>query len=106
MPSTNSNTTETKDVEKVSTVGNTQNKETIDNDSIGQLKKELAALKTEKIKNDAQLKQVQIELKEANLKVEKAQLEYDILEKAAELLKKEKGINIESLTNKEKAIQC
>lgn len=104
MPSTNSNTIKTQEVEKVSTEDNTQNIETIDNESIVRLKKELAALKAEKIKNDAQLKQVQLELKEANLKVEKAQLEYDILEKAAVLLKKEKGINIESLTNKEKAI--
>lgn len=38
-----------------------------------------------------------------NEKLFRAQLEYDILEKAAELLKKGLGINLKSLTNREKA---
>jgi len=37
-------------------------------------------------------------------KVDQAQLEYDILEKTAELIKKDKGINVNNLKNKEKAI--
>ena len=45
-----------------------------------------------------------IDTTEANKKLEQAQLEYDILEKAAELLKKVNGININTLKNKEKAI--
>ncbi len=102
-----SNNIENKDIKQNDSIKEeSQNNEISETETIAKLKKELGALKAEKIKSNAQLKKVQLELQEANLKVEQAQLEYDILEKAAELLKKEKGINIESLTNKEKAIKC
>ena len=39
-----------------------------------------------------------------NEKLHRAQLEYDILEKAAELLKKDPGINRKALNNREKAV--
>ena len=91
--------------------------ETPDNDSlppeeeIERLKREIAELKAQKAVTDAEIKVTKAEkkkadsdLREALKRLEDAQLEYDILEKAAELLKKVDGININSLKNKEKAI--
>lgn len=47
-----------------------------------------------------------LQAKEAalNEKLHRAQLEYDILEKAAELLKKDPGINLKALNNRKKAV--
>jgi len=46
------------------------------------------------------IKQVEILQEE----IYRLQLEKDVLEKAAEIIKKDRGINLESLTNREKAI--
>lgn len=75
-----------------------------DQEEINELKKEIAKLKAEKIAAKRKTKEAEAELKLARAKLAEAQLEYDILEKAAELLKKVNGINIKTLKNKEKAI--
>jgi len=46
------------------------------------------------------IKQVEILQEE----IYRLQLEKDVLEKAVEIIKKDRGINLESLTNREKAI--
>ena len=73
-------------------------------DKIDDLKKEIEILEAKKIAADNRVLEAEKELKILKAKVEQAQLEYDILEKAAELLKKVNGINIKTLKNKEKAI--
>jgi len=75
-----------------------------DQEQIDELKKEIAKLKAQKIAANRKTKEAEAKLKLAKAKIEEAQLEYDILEKAAELLKKVNGINIKTLKNKEKAI--
>ena len=75
-----------------------------DQEEIDELKKEIAKLKAEKIEANRKTKEAEAELKLAKAKLAETQLEYDILEKAAELLKKVNGINIKTLKNKEKAI--
>lgn len=75
-----------------------------DQEEINELKKEIAKLKAEKVAASRKTKEAEAELKLLKAKLAEAQLEYDILEKAAELLKKVNGINIKTLKNKEKAI--
>lgn len=75
-----------------------------DQEEIDELKKEIAKLKAEKVAASRKTKEAEAELKLLKAKLAEAQLEYDILEKAAELLKKVNGININTLKNKEKAI--
>ena len=75
-----------------------------DQEEIDGLKREIAKLKAEKVAASRKTKEAEAELKLAKAKLAEAQLEYDILEKAAELLKKVNGINIKTLKNKEKAI--
>ena len=75
-----------------------------DQEEIDELKKEIAKLKAEKAAASRKTKEAEAELKLLKAKLAEAQLEYDILEKAAELLKKVNGININTLKNKEKAI--
>ena len=75
-----------------------------DIDEIDTLKKELKALKEENRKAKKKLKETNEQLAEANKKVAEAQLEYDVLETAAKVIKKEEGIDVNILTNREKAI--
>ena len=75
-----------------------------DQEEIDELKKEIAKLKAEKVAASRKTKEAEAELKLLKAKLAEAQLEYDILEKAAELLKKANGININTLKNKEKAV--
>ena len=70
--------------------------------SMAKKKKEKELTKEELLSENDRLKKKLAEIEE---KIYKKQLEYDILEKAAELIKKEVGINpSEQLTNNEKAI--
>lgn len=75
-----------------------------DQEEIDELKKEIARLKAQKVAASRKTKEAEAELKLLKAELEEAQLEYDILEKAAELLKKVNGINIDALKNKEKAV--
>ena len=70
--------------------------------SMAKKKKEKELTKEELLSENDRLKKKLAEIED---KIYKKQLEYDILEKAAELIKKETGINpSEQLTNNEKAI--
>lgn len=51
-----------------------------------------------------EIKQLKDELNQLNKDVYRAKLERDIYEKAAEVIKKDQGVSLEDLTNKEKAI--
>ena len=75
-----------------------------DQEEIDELKREIAKLRAEKVAASSKTKEAEAELKLLKSKLAEAKLEYDILEKAAELLKKINGININTLKNREKAI--
>ncbi|MGM9880262.1 MAG: transposase [Bacilli bacterium] len=75
-----------------------------DQEEIDELKREIAKLRAEKVAASRKTKEAEAELKLLKSKLAEAKLEYDILEKAAELLKKINGININTLKNREKAI--
>ena len=51
-----------------------------------------------------EIKQLHNEAEELKRQVYRLQLEKDVLEKAAEILKKDEGVSLETLTNREKAI--
>lgn len=51
-----------------------------------------------------EIKDLNIQAEELRRQVYQLQLEKDVLEKAAEIIKKDQGINLKTLTNKEKAI--
>lgn len=53
---------------------------------------------------EARIAELEKQCEEQDKKNYQKQLEYDVLSKAAEILKKDKGISLEKLTNREKAI--
>lgn len=73
-------------------------------EEIDALRRELKTLKEESRKAKKKLKETNEQLTIANKKVNEAQLEYDVLETAAKIIKKEEGIDVNILANREKAI--
>lgn len=81
-----------------------EKEELTEQEEIDALKKELRSLKEENKRTKKILKETKEELDEVNKKVADAKLEYEVLEKAAQIIKKEEGVNVNLLTNREKAI--
>lgn len=81
-----------------------EKEELTDQEELDALKKELKSLKEENKKTKKKLKEANEKLDEINKKVADARLEYEVLEKAAKIIKKDEGIDVNLLTNREKAI--
>lgn len=77
--------------------GNTALRQKINSESTEEYSKEVQELKE-------QLEAIKKELHEAKKQLYKAQLEKDVYEKAAEILKKEIGCSLKNFTNREKAM--
>ena len=64
----------------------------------------LLSLKTQVDTLKQELENLHNEAEDLKRQVYRLQLEKDVLEKAAEILKKDQGVSLEKLTNREKAV--